>query len=82
MGKKILENVLKVLVIIGFLMVLGGVGRAGETDPGAFAQGMTVALIGLCLWATIAIGYFFYNRRQNMLPKWEQRKRRRLGLTG
>ena len=84
MGKKILENILKILVIAGFLMILGGVGRAGEIDPGAFVQGMTVAIIGLGLCASIAIGVFFYNKFPDS-PKWEKldrKGRKLLGLTG
>jgi len=81
--EKIIEMILKSLVILGFVAILGGVGWAGRPELGAFVAGMTTALIGFCASALIILGASLYkNYRSSLLPKWERKKRRRLGLTG
>ena len=64
MKKKSIEIVGAAFGVIGFLLVLGGVGHMEiGSSPGAFVEGLLVALFGLGIFCLVAVGLFLNNRR-------------------
>ena len=81
MKKGFSETIGVVFGVIGFLLVLGGVGHMEvSSSPDSFSEGLLVALFGLGIFALVAVGLFFYNRSQPSLPEREKKRRQRLGL--
>jgi len=63
MKKKFVDTIGSIFGIIGFLLVLGGVGHIEvDSSPEAFTEGLLVALFGLGIFSLVAIGKFLRNR--------------------
>lgn len=81
MKKGFSETVGVIFGVIGFLLVLGGVGHMEVgSSPDSFIEGLLVALFGLGIFILVVIGSFLRNRSQPPLPEWEKKRRQRLGL--
>ena len=78
MRRKILGVILTVLGILGFLVINSAIYRIEIDDSIGYIMG----LIGTVLIGLVALGMFFYNRIEPSpsMPKWEKKRKKRLGL--
>ncbi len=79
-------NLLSFIGFIGFIFILGGVGKI-ELDPNSFGIGVSRIVIGfLVIIVVLLIGKRIENKRIEVLdyPDWERKlqkkKKKRLGL--
>jgi hypothetical protein len=78
MRRKFAKALLIIFGLLGFLLIYDAIYRLETND----SFGHVVALVGAALLLLTAIGMFFYNRLELSppTPKWEKRRRQRLGL--